>query len=87
MSQNKLSSLFKQIYGMTLFDYIQELRVKKAKELLQDEMTVKCVAQTVGYKRHSSFTEMFKQKTGITPLEFKQTKCDRLSHQTGWIDS
>ena len=74
MSQNKLSGIFKQIYGVTVNDYIQRLRAEKSKELLlQTDMSVREIAHDVGYDRHASFTEMFKQKAGMSPIEYRRS--------------
>ena len=74
MSQNKLSGIFKQIYGVTVNDYIQRLRAEKGKELLlQTDMSVREIAHDVGYDRHASFTEMFKQKAGMSPIEYRRS--------------
>jgi AraC-like DNA-binding protein len=73
MSQNKLSGVFKQIHGVTVNDYIQQLRAEKGKELLlQTDMSVREIAHNVGYHRHGSFTEIFKQKAGMSPIEYRK---------------
>jgi AraC-like DNA-binding protein len=73
MSQNKLSGVFKQLHGVTVNDYIQRLRAEKGKELLlQTDMSIREIAHDVGYHRHGSFTEMFKQKAGMSPAEYRK---------------
>lgn len=74
MSHNKLSNLFKQIYGSTITEYVQSLRINKAKELLlNSDYKIGEIANTVGYKLHGSFSELFKRNTGLTPNEFRKT--------------
>ncbi len=73
MSRNKLTTAFKQAHGLTITEYIQELRLEKAKDLLlNSDWDVGEIAGTVGYKLHRSFSEAFKEATGITPSEFRR---------------
>ncbi|MBE6049583.1 MAG: helix-turn-helix transcriptional regulator [Clostridium sp.] len=74
MSTNKLTSLFKEYYGLTITEYLQLLRITKAKELLvTSTLKIGEIANLVGYKQHSSFSELFKQVTGFTPNEYKKS--------------
>lgn len=66
----KLKRGFKQLYGITLFEFLLEARMEKAKRLLREtDMTVHAVAISVGYKNISSFTVAFKKKYGVLPSE------------------
>ncbi|GAA0123605.1 hypothetical protein UT300018_29230 [Clostridium faecium] len=54
-------------------EYIQNLRVKKAKELLLNtNLTILQVSQIVGYEHNSSFTRVFKYLEKISPTEFRR---------------
>lgn len=67
-----LSRLFKQEKGMNLSEYIEQCRLVKAKELLQDrELKVREVAAAVGYDAAHSFTRFFKKTTGVSPQEYR----------------
>lgn len=67
-----LSRMFKQAAGITLSEYIDESRVKKAKELLKDhELKIAEVGARVGYDAPHSFTRFFKKMTGMTPQEYR----------------
>lgn len=69
----KLKKGFKQLYGITIFEFLQEARMEKARRLLQEtDMTVHAVAIGVGYKNISSFTVAFKKKFGILPSEVRE---------------
>lgn len=75
MSQNKLSGAFKQTFGTTITERIQVLRIEKAKEiLLNSDWDIGRVANAVGYKRHASFSVLFKRTTGLTPNEFRKQR-------------
>ncbi|NII27258.1 helix-turn-helix transcriptional regulator [Pseudoflavitalea sp. X16] len=69
----KLKKGFKQLYGITIFEFLLEARMEKARRLLQEtDMTVHAVAIGVGYKNISSFTVAFKKKFGILPSEVRE---------------
>ena len=55
----------------TIIDYIANLRVDEAKNLLLNtNMSVNDIALNVGYLNSSSFIRRFKQITGLTPVQF-----------------
>lgn len=62
-----LSSLFKEEKGISLPDYINMVRVEKAKELLSKRQNVNDVAIAVGFKTSGSFIRVFKKQEGQTP--------------------
>ncbi|WP_367649747.1 helix-turn-helix transcriptional regulator [Paenibacillus sp. NEAU-GSW1] len=67
-----LSRFFKQECGVNLSEYIDNCRVRRAKELLkEDELKVREVAVGVGYEAAHSFTRFFKKATGMTPQEYR----------------
>ncbi|AXY75691.1 AraC family transcriptional regulator [Paraflavitalea soli] len=75
----KLKKGFKQLYGVTIFEFLLEARMEKARRLLQETaMTVHAVAISVGYKNISSFTVAFKKKFGILPSEVTGNNAARL---------
>ncbi|MGG6310650.1 response regulator transcription factor [Paenibacillus macerans] len=67
-----LSRMFKQERGVNLSEYIDELRIRKAKELLRRaELKVAEVGWLIGYEMPQSFTRFFKKWTGLTPQEYR----------------
>lgn len=72
-----LSKLFKQETGMTITDYLIEIRIKRAKQLLADSSNLKIheVGHEVGYPDPAYFNKLFKRMVGVTPNEYK-----RISH-------
>jgi two-component system response regulator YesN len=72
ISAGHLSVLFKKETGQTISDYVKGLRMKKAKELLQDP-TIKIyeVADRVGFQTPAYFTYQFKKSEGCTPQEYR----------------
>lgn len=67
-----LSRLFKQERGINLSEYIEEIRIRQAKELLKrEELKVAEVGSLIGYVTPQSFTRFFKKWTGTTPQEYR----------------
>lgn len=63
---------FKQNFDKNFIMYLTELRVEKAKELLEDmTINVKDISQKVGFRDSSYFTKVFKRITGVTPSEYR----------------
>ncbi len=67
------SEWFKNKMNVSPVEYIQNLRVKKAKELLLNtNLTILQISQIVGYEHNSSFTRVFKYLEKISPTEFRR---------------
>lgn len=74
MSLSYLSKYFKKYVGKNLSDYVMELKIEKAKELLRNEdIPIKAIAEKVGYYSVNSFNRRFKQVTGHTPGEYRES--------------
>ncbi len=72
VSNNHLARLFKVYYGMTISEYIIELRIKEATRLLiNTDIVITEVALQVGVKSMSNFYKSFKERTGLTPKEYR----------------
>ncbi|TYP76837.1 response regulator transcription factor [Paenibacillus methanolicus] len=69
-----LSRFFKQEKGINLSEYIDQCRLRQAKELLKaSELKVREVSVYVGYEAAHSFTRFFKKATGMTPQEYRDS--------------
>lgn len=67
------SELFKNETGRNFVDYVMEVRINAAKELLADcKIKVYEVGQLVGYIEPVSFNRAFKRKVGISPAEYRK---------------
>ena len=67
------SIMFKKEEGTNFLEYLINIRVNKAKELLKDStFSIAEVARKIGYKDTRYFTVLFKRITGITPKEFRK---------------
>ena len=70
MNECYLKKGFKTITGKTIHEYQQELRITRAKELLQQQgRSVTDVANILGYSSISHFSTAFKRVTGLKPCE------------------
>jgi len=68
LNEAKLMHDFKQLFGQTIFDFTQNLRMDQAKHLLEKtERSITEIAFDVGYEYASNFTTAFKRRFGITP--------------------
>ena len=67
------SYLFKKETGSTYIDYITELRINRAKELLAD-LSLKTyeICYLIGYDNPTYFSTLFKKRTGLTPTEYRR---------------
>ena len=71
LSSSECCRFFKQTLGQTIFEYLQQYRIQKSKELLrQSQMTIAEIAYAVGFNSQSYFTSIFRKETGITPTEY-----------------
>ncbi len=63
--------LFTKITGISPINYIQQLRIKKAKEMLKSDYSkISIISESVGYPNIYHFSKMFKQITGVSPTEY-----------------
>jgi AraC-like DNA-binding protein len=64
---------FQQIFGITVFGYLHNYRMERAKELLLDTtLTVNQVAQSVGYASRSAFMTAFRKKFSTSPSVYSR---------------
>ncbi|WP_300690790.1 helix-turn-helix transcriptional regulator [Chryseobacterium sp.] len=74
ISPNYLSDMLRVHTGQTTQQHIQNRLIEKAKELLSTTgMSVSEIAYHLGFEHPQSFHRLFKNRTAISPLEFRQT--------------
>ncbi|HIX09684.1 MAG TPA: AraC family transcriptional regulator [Firmicutes bacterium] len=72
-SYNYISQAFKAYTGTTFSAYVQNVRLRLAKELLKNSCkSVTQIAEEVGYNDAHYFDKVFKRTCGITPKQFRQ---------------
>jgi len=68
----KLKKGFKSLFGNTVFGYINDLRMEKAKTLLMETgSSIVDISMRIGYKYPQHFTKAFKKKFGYLPKDLK----------------
>jgi DNA-binding response OmpR family regulator len=74
-NERKLTEIFRQRVGMTVFDYFSELRLEMARHLLEkSRMRVQAIAGQVGYRNAGDFTRAYRRRYGLSPREHRQTR-------------
>lgn len=72
LSPNYFGDLIKKETGGTALDYIQSKLIDEAKTKMFDaSKTINDIATELGFKYQQHFTRLFKQKTGLTPNEYR----------------
>lgn len=75
INEFKLKKGFKQLFGNTVFGFLQEYRLEEAKKLLEtNDININEASLIVGYKSVSHFSKIFKEYYGITPIEIRKEK-------------
>lgn len=75
ISPTYLSRIFSQEHGKGIQEYLTELRIQKAKQLLAEtDCKIYEIAANVGYQDAIYFNKLFKRRTGKTPKEYRMLK-------------
>jgi len=72
ISEPYLSYIFKQTLGINFFNYIEDVRIDKAKEYLKKtDLSIVEIAEHTGYSSSNSFCRAFKRVVGSSALEYR----------------
>lgn len=72
ISPTHLSKIFRENTGISPINYLIQIRLKRAKELLMyTDLSVKEIAETVGYQDASYFSKLFKKNYGLAPTRMQ----------------
>lgn len=72
MNECYLKKYFKDYYGMTINTMLKNRRLEVAKNLLQEDYSVKEVAFMVGYKHMGHFSKLFAKNFSLSPSNYKK---------------
>ena len=71
-----LSQIINVAFNQNFFDFISDYRIHEARRVLSDpaykKQTILDILYEVGFNSKSSFNQLFKKKTGMTPSEFRK---------------
>ena len=69
-----LSSYIKTVYNVSFREWISDMRVSYAKQLLANhpELTVAAISEAAGFLSLSNFTKVFTKKTGCQPSKWRR---------------
>lgn len=71
--KNSINNFLKKVTGMSLTNYVIELRMKYACELLSySDLSILEISQKCGYNYESFFSRQFKSRFGISPNDFRK---------------
>lgn len=77
MSVSKLTDLFRQVFGDSIYDYFQKVRLEQAGVLLrQGDYSVSEVGHRLGFSNLSHFSRLFQKHHGITPKRYATSRTD-----------
>lgn len=71
ISKYHFTRIFKDIYGMSPYQYLKTVRLEKAKELLANDYSIQETAYKIGFEESNSFINAFKAYTNTTPTIFQ----------------
>ncbi|MDF2921115.1 MAG: hypothetical protein K0R57_29 [Paenibacillaceae bacterium] len=80
LSPVTLGKVFRETTGLPMTDYIKNLRLEKAKELLrQTNLSIDEIVEEIGWGNKKYFSTVFKQQYGVTPMEYRlKSSMDRI---------
>lgn len=76
LSPFHLSRLFRERLSLPPHMYLNQIRINRAKTLLNGDMPLTAVAQAVGYADQSHLSKAFKRVVGITPGQYRKIRQD-----------
>ncbi|WFR58513.1 AraC family transcriptional regulator [Anaerocolumna sp. AGMB13025] len=80
ISKCYLSRIFKEVTGFTVSEYININRIQKAQQLLLDcDLNITEIAETLGYESITYFEKVFFKFTGTSPLKYRKQYRVRLA--------
>lgn len=72
VSKFHLLRLFKRYYGQSPKQYVTDIRLEKSKQYLKCGLSVTETCYSVGFECPSSFSTLFKNRIGLSPIDFQK---------------
>lgn len=73
LTKSKLQEGFKYLYKKTVTEYIRNVRLESARDMLKNtDLNISQIVYSIGFSSRSYFSKIFKERYGITPNQFKK---------------
>ena len=72
MSHTKLNRCFKKVYGTTVYSWLRNYRLERARYYLRTDSSITDIAFQCGFSSASHFAHAFKQQYGCSPIEYRE---------------
>ncbi len=80
-SKNHIINIFKKRFGVTPFEYMNNQRIKKAKQLMTvTSLSAESIAYECGFGDYSHFYKLFKKNHGICPDKWRRSEIEMLNN-------
>lgn len=74
MHPSYLSKYFKEHFDVNFIDYLTQIKMQHALQLLKEGWSITEVSSFLGYSNENNFSRAFKKYTGLTPRNYKEYK-------------
>lgn len=71
LSRENLTRLFKKTFQVSPYEYLIQVRMERAKKLMQQNLRLQEIAEQLGYSNENYFSKAFREFYGMTPTEFR----------------
>lgn len=86
LSTSYVSTLFGEVMNVSFSEYLTSLRLKKAGELLcSSKKSVKDISGMVGYRNVQYFCTKFKERYGVTPVQYRSSQHPQEQPSGTWV--
>ena len=79
VSRKHIAQVFKEQYDITPSEYLIQVRIAAARQMLQNGAAIPDAAGMAGYENLSEFYDHFRRQTGMTPARYRQIFADNIS--------
>ena len=81
--RKKLTREFKEVHGMSIIDYTNNLRLRKARQMLHKnpDLSISYVSSAVGFSYQSYFSTLFLDKYGMSPTDMQKRYKEELENK------
>ena len=76
LSVSNMKRIFRRFSDVGIAKYFLSLKMRRAMELLEEDLSASQVAQMLNFSEISYFYTVFKRETGMTPIQYKKSRLD-----------